>query len=71
MKDFLSAVLSVGVAIAISYLVALVIFTVGSLANGLNPLSVCWEWFNIAPLYPISLWLALGMALWPFLQTDY
>ena len=71
MNDFIEAATCFIFALAISYLVAVTIFVVGTALNGVNPLSACWEYIGIALVYFIIAYLGLGVAMWPTLQTDY
>lgn len=71
MNDFIEAATCFLFALAMSYLVAVTIFVVGTALNGVNPLSACWEYIGIAPVYFIIAYLGLGWVMWPTLLTDY
>ena len=71
MRDFIEPTVCFLFALAMTYIVAVTIFVLGFAANGINPLSACWEYIGIAPIYFIVAYIALGVAMWPTLQTDY
>ena len=71
MRDFIEAATCFIFTLAMAFLVAMTIFVVGTALNGINPLSACWQYVGIAPIYFIVAYIALGVAMWPTLQTDY
>ena len=71
MRDFIEAATCFLFALAMAFLVAMTVFVVGTAANGINPLSACWQYIGIAPIYFIIAYISLGVAMWPTLQTDY
>ena len=71
MRDFIEPTVCFLFALAMTYIVAVTIFVIGTAANGINPLSACWEYIGIAPIYFIITYVGLGVAMWPTLQTDY
>lgn len=71
MRDFIEPTVCFLFALAMSYMVAVTIFVVAVTIKGFNPLTVCWDFFGIAPIYFIIAYVGLGVAMWPTLQTDY
>ena len=71
MRDFIEAATCFLFALAMAFLVAMTIFVVAVTINGFNPLTVCWEYIGIAPIYFGIAYISLGVAMWPTLQTDY